>query len=389
MSSDSRRKALLPLLVLVGGIAGAALLILTPPQAERTEPVSRATPVSVLEARRETHRVIVTARGTVIPDREIALQSEIAGRIVEVGNNLIPGGQVAEGELLVRIDPRDYRLVTAQREADVARARFELEVEEGRGRVAEREWKLLGSDTESSSASRRLALRKPQRQNLRAALEAAKSGLEKARLDLARTEIRAPFNALVQEESVDVGQTVTPQTRLARLIGSERFRVRVSLPVGDLQWVELPNGDAPGSAAVVFQETGDGKPIRRRGRVARLLGNLEPTGRLARVLVIVDNPLRLSESGARLPLFIGAYVRVEIQGPHIERVVAIPRKALREDRTVWVMTDEDELALRPVYITWRGEDTVYVSEGLADGDRVILSSISAALPGLHEGSVSG
>ena len=67
----------------------------------------------------------------------------------------------------------------------------------------------MGDDVQTSEIGRELALRIPHRQKMEAALEAARSRLKEAELSLERTTIRAPFNALVQNESVDLGQLVS------------------------------------------------------------------------------------------------------------------------------------------------------------------------------------
>jgi hypothetical protein len=63
-------------------------------------------------------------------------------------------------------------------------------------------------------------------------------------------------------------------------------------------------------------------------------------------------------------------------------VVTVPRTALREGREVWVMTEKDTLAIRPVALAWTGEDRVLVSAGLADGERLVVSELQAPVEGM-------
>ena len=372
-------KKTLPLLVILAGIVAAVVLVMTRPQPARTTPAPDAAPVRVTTAESERARVVVVAHGTVLPAKQVSLQAEVSGRIVEVGENLAPGGRVVKGELLARIDPRDYELAVEQRLADVERARFELRVEASRARIAEREWDMLGDSVPTTEEGRSLALREPHLQNLRAAFEAARSSLQKARLDLERTRIVAPFDALVQEEFADVGQMASPQAPIATLVGSDRFWVRVSLPVEDLRWIRFPGEDSEGSPVRILHDTGDRLPVHREGRVIRLFGDLEPKGRLARVLVSVNDPLSTGE-GRSLPLFVGAYVRAEIEGPELADVVELPRHALRDGGDVWIMDGDDRLEIRPVEIAFRGPDTVLVSGGLRAGERIVTSRIATPLP---------
>jgi RND family efflux transporter MFP subunit len=260
-----------------------------------------------------------------------------------------------------------------------------MEVERGRKRVAEREWKLLHSEVLTTQEGRRLALREPHLENAKAALSAAVSGLELAKLSLERTEIRAPFNALVTEESVDPGQLVSPQTQLARLVGTDEFWVQTALPVGQLKWIAVPgiNGRR-GAAAKVVHSPGNGFRIEREGRVVRLLGDLDRVGRMARLIVSVKDPMGLANGGGdgELPLLLGSYVRVEIAGRELQGVVRLPRKTVHEDDKVWVMGPDDRLQVRTIKPVWRAEQYVLVAEGMTGGERVVTSFLASPLPGM-------
>jgi multidrug resistance efflux pump len=108
----------------------------------------------------------------------------------------------------------------------------ELELEKGRGDVAQREWQILRSDSDANLAP--LALRSPQLVAAKQSLAGAQANLKQAELALSRTHFTAPFNALVLDESIEVGQVVAPGAPLATLIGTDRFWVSVSLPVDEL-----------------------------------------------------------------------------------------------------------------------------------------------------------
>ena len=83
-------------------------------------------------------------------------------------------------------------------------------------------------------------------------------------------------------------------TPLAKLVGTDTFWVNVSLPVDKLRWISIPviNSDQ-GSAVKITYETGWGKDVYRVGTVKRLQAELEPEGRMAKLIVEVDDPLSL------------------------------------------------------------------------------------------------
>jgi RND family efflux transporter MFP subunit len=372
-------------------IVGAALLVAftlirTRPQPARAPSSPAPALVEVMAVERTTEFATVEAMGTVVAAKQVTLFPEVAGRVIHQSPRLAPGGRFKAGERLLELDARDYALAVEQEQSNVQRAEFELEVERSRQRVAQREWQSLGeeSSSEPDTLGRDVALRTPHLKNAVAALSAAKSGLERARLNVERTRITAPFNGFVQEESVDVGQIVTPQTKLAVLIGSDEFWVQVSVPMDRLALLAIPGVNATGGSEVrVIQETGR-RPIERSGRVVRLMGDLDPAGRMARVLVSVDDPLGLSPAAPAdgLPLLIGAYVRTEIRGAQLEDVLVLPRTALHEPDRVYVMDDRDRLAIKTVSVAYRRPTTVYVQAGLAESDRVIISRLPIVQEGM-------
>ncbi|CAN2040474.1 hypothetical protein GMMP15_1790001 [Candidatus Magnetomoraceae bacterium gMMP-15] len=144
--------------------------------------------------------------GTVISAQEVGLQTQVSGRILKISSKLIPGGRFKKGEELLRIDDRDYKIAIDIQKASVAQAFMEFKTEKGRQSIASEEWNLLGSEIESTKEERELALRKPQLENARAAVDSAKSSLKKAELDLKRTVIKAPFNSLVKDKLVYIFQ---------------------------------------------------------------------------------------------------------------------------------------------------------------------------------------
>jgi RND family efflux transporter MFP subunit len=374
-------KIVLPLLVLGGAFYFSDYLIRTRPEARKTKTPPQAVLVETATVSPGPEQVLVSAMGTVIPAKIIMLQPEVSGRLVYQSPGLVPGGSFREGEEIVRIDPRNYEVAVEQQLAGVERARFELKLEQGRKAIAEKEWELLEADIPVSESGRQLALREPHIQNAQVALEAAESGLKLARLNLERTVIKAPFNAVVLEEYTDIGQLVSPQVNLAKLVSADEFWVQVSVPVDRLDWIFIPGVNSSRSSRVtVVQNTGTASEIRRRGDVFRLQADLDPAGRMARLLVRVKNPLSLDSR--KLPLLLGSYVRVEIEGRRLESVYRIPRLAVHQGDTLYIMDDGDRLDIREVVIDWRTEDAVFVRGGLRPDERIVTSSITKPAQGM-------
>ncbi|MEE2894553.1 MAG: efflux RND transporter periplasmic adaptor subunit [Planctomycetota bacterium] len=378
----------IPLVVLGTAVLVAVSLLASRPEAARTTVEDRPTLVETFVPVVEDTVAEIVAYGTVEPHRELVLQPQVGGQVVRLNENLRPGGRLAAGEMLFEIDPRDYELAVTQREAEVANAAVALQLEEARGAVAQREWELLGDSIETSEIGERLALREPQRIEKEAALAAARGRLEQAELDLERTVVVAPFNGLVLSDDVEIGQVVSPQTRAAMIAGSDRFDVVVSVPLEKLPWIRADPADPAGnSPALVIQELGDGRTVRRTGRVDRIVGEVERAGRLAKVRILVDDPLASTSEPtdpgtADVPLLLGSYVRVEIGGPRLEQVMELPRAVVRANDTVWIMGDDRRLDIRPVAIRVGRPDTVVVDAMLEPGEEIVSSPLPAAIPGM-------
>lgn len=361
----------------------------TPDRAPAEEAV---TPVSVHILKRSTEQVKIAAQGTVTPSRQVRIQPEVTGRVLEMNDKLIPGGFLPEGAMLVRIDSRDYEAQSVARKDQVVQAGLRLKQEQARQAIAREEWELLGSTIPADKANRELALRIPQIESAEAALAAAQSALLKAELDLERCTVRSPFNALVLHENIDPGQVVNSQTEIAVLAGTDRYWVRVSIPVEYLPWIEIPKEDGQGSAVTITQKTG-AKNITRKGYVIRLLGDLDPNGRLARLLVTIDDPLNRQKNRDRLPLLLGSYVTVGITGKTMNDIMVIPRNAIRDldgdtaftnpnSEGIWIMDKDDRLQIEPADVVWRTQDAVFISTELQDGARLVISDIPTPIIGM-------
>jgi RND family efflux transporter MFP subunit len=379
-------RAFLPILALALGIGILVVLVKTRPEPSKKPREERGVLVEAQAVVSARHKLRVIAQGTVIPEQQVTLQPEVAGRVVWQDAQLVPGGRFKKGALLVRIDPRDYALAVKQQSAQVDRARLELKLEQAKKDIAKREWEIIGEDGNASELGRELGLRQPQLEVARANVKAAESGLGQAKLAVGRTTLRAPFNGFVKSESIDVGQLVTQQTPLATLVGSDAFWVQVAIPLDKLAHIQVPGFNAKegqGAPTTIALDVG-GKRIERPGRVIRLFGDLDPVGRMARVLVQIDDPLGLKQNGEHpIPILLGAYVEVGIEAQQQADVIEVPRVALRHDDSVYVVGKGERLEVRPVEIGWRRTDSVLIRSGLSPGDQVITSRLPSAVPGMR------
>jgi RND family efflux transporter MFP subunit len=372
----------LPLAVIAAGAFVALWLMETGPQAKPRPNVRNATLVAVRAVDYSPQQTVITGMGTVAAVCNVDLKPQVSGEIIELNPNLVPGGHFRKGQTLLKIDPTDYRLTVRELATDVAKAESDLQLEQGNQLVAQKEYQLLGETV--SDVEEALMLRRPQLENLRATLEAARAKLDRARVDLGRTEIKAPFNAVVQSRAVSVGTRASDATVLATLVDTDAYWVEVSVPVSQLRWIKIPQTDGdPGALVKITDSAAWGDGVSRQGRVIRLKSGLEEQGRMAQLLVRVEDPLSLKPGSAGKPrMLMGSYVRVEIQGQAVASAAAIQREFIRNGNSVWVMTPEGNLAIRPVEIAFRGAEQLLVTGGITSGEQLIITDIAAPVEGM-------
>lgn len=370
-------KVLIPLALLAGAAKLSWDLYNTAPVAQRQERPRVPRLVEVVEVQPATVGPRIEAWGEVTAARTLVLRPEVGGKVIVLSDRLTPGGLVLAGDDLIRLDDREQTLLVAQAQAEIDQIEARMLQEQGQQERAKRDLQRLPGNL--TDAQRQLVLRAPQLAELQAELAAAEAALERARVDLSHMVIRAPFDALVIDEEVALGTTLTAGAASATLVAADRFHVLVAVPVSTLDWIDLSAGQSlrltqPG----VWPEG-----TYREGRVERLTAGLSATGRMAELVVAVDDPLsRLPENRGKPRLLLGSFLQALGEGRPVEDAVALERAYLRDDDTVWVMTADDKLEIRPVQIAWRGASKVLVSGGLDAGDRVITTPLAVVAPGM-------
>ncbi len=361
------------------GVAG--YLYASKPEVQKKRPPQAARTVEIMVVRASDQPVALSLMGTVKASREVTLKARVGGRLVSLSPKFMPGGRFAAGEEILRIEPDDYDLVLKQKQAALTKAQAALRLEEGQQEVAKKEWELLSDSLSTNASDRELALRQPQLEQARAAVAEAAAAVEAARLNLERTSVKAPFNAIVKDVSVNLGSQLAAQETLATLVGSDEYWVEVSTPADQLSWIIFPGEDGQGGSPALIVPKGDGPG--RSGRVIRLLGEVESAGRMARLLVSVPEPLGAEglPSGTP-PLLLGQYVTVTVEGRAVRNAYKIPRTALHDGDTVWIMADGDTLDIRPAGVVWRDRETVLIDSGLTDGARLVVSDLSSPVQGM-------
>lgn len=374
-------QAVLPLAVI--GLAGfAALMMIRNRPVVETQPAQIAPPgvrVHVVELQDVT--LSVMSEGTVRPRTESQLVPEISGRVTSVADAFVEGGFFEADDVLVTIDPFDYQQAAVGARAQLAQARLRLAEEEAEAEVAQREWEELGRGD-----PRALTLRKPQLEDANAAVAAAEANVVRAKRDLERAEIRAPYVGRVRRKSVDVGQFVTVGNPVATIYAVDIAEIRLPLPDGELAYLDLPlsyrGTDSRPGPSVKVRTTFAGQTYSWDGRVVRTESEIDPVSRMVQVVAEVRDPYRLGPDSDRPPLAVGMYVDAEIAGRRFNEIAVVPREALRGRNQVMVVDDESRVRFREVKLLRTTAESIYVEKGLMNGERVAISTLDSPTEGM-------
>lgn len=377
-------QTLFALLVLMVGVVVAVVLIKLRKPPERIEQVVLPPLVEVRKLNAEAVQMVIQGYGTVTAKVEVDLIPEVAGKVVFVHSELKAGGVIPAGEKILQIDPSDYELAVRQAEAAVAEAQVRLDTETAEADVARREWRQLHPETEPDSP---LVLREPQIRRARAGIASAKAQLATAELRLNRTTLSLPFDVLIVNERVDLGQYVGLGQSLAKVYGIDAFEIEVPLEDDDLAWFDVFDAFlSQGSSATERPRTPAdvtttfaGSEHTWRGYVVRTTGQVDRTSRMVPVVVEVPKPLELSDG--KPPLLPGAFVKVSIAGKTLGRAFSVPRDAIHDGNKVWLVSD-DRLHIREIDIVRVDGDFAYITSGVRDGASLVVSALDTVVEGM-------
>ena len=365
------RKALPFLIVGVAVVVMLALAAMRPQPPQRPS-APRITAVEVVEVAHAPAGFEVRAQGTVQPRTQTALVSEVGGTVLEVAPDFVPGGFFRRGEVMLRVDPKDYEVALRRAEAALAGRQALLDQERARSEQAAKDWASL----RRSGTPNALVLRKPYLAEAEANVRSAEADLAAARINLERTRIRAPFDGLLREKRADVGQYVNVGAALGVLAATDVAEVRLPLTEADLALVDATAADG---RAVTLLARGGGARGRWNGTLARTEGVFDERSRVMHVVVQVDDPY--GDDGE--PLKFGTFVEALLPASIDQPVIAVPRRALRGMDQLLLVDADDRLRIRRVDVLRSDQDQVYIGAGLEPGERVVTTVIEAPVEGMQ------
>jgi RND family efflux transporter MFP subunit len=359
-------RILVALGILIGGLAAFVLLAKLKKTPLPSNPPKPFQEVETITARVQNIQISIPAQGTIEPATLTRAAAEVEGTVITVSTEFETGGNFKAGDVLLEIDPSDYKAALAQSEAALADARLTVVQEEMKAEQARRDWERIATPGQKPND---LVLRIPQLAAARARVDAAQAAVEKAIRDLERTKLRAPYDGRIRRKLVDLGTHVGKGTGLAEFYATGSLEVRLPIPRQDAAFFD------PAGQEITLHETG-GKGRSWPAVIDRTEGEIQRENRTIVVVAKMDG----STPGAPLP---GQFVHTHIGGRTLDNLVRVPRRAFAKSDRVMVVSAGHTVTTRPVKILRTEKDDVLVADGIKAGSQLCITALTAVIEGME------
>lgn len=367
-------KAIIPFIIIAVAIVVLIIMVASKPKPEVKEVETRDFLVEAVPIFAEEIEFLVYAQGAVRAKHQTTLITQVSGKIIEVSEVFNEGGFFKKGEVLLSLENDDYKTDLLLAEAELARAQASLDEEIARARVAEKEWSSINSGTAPE-----LGLRKPQLAREQANVKAAQASLDRAKRNLERTNIRAPYDGLVKSRMIDLGQFVGVGAQLGEVFSTGVAEIRLPLTDNDLAFLSNINEQSP---SVSLYADIAGKREFWQGKLVRDEAVLDESRRVIYGVVEVQDPYNLNAQTHDSVLKFGRFVSAAISGLRADNIVKLPRFVMRLDGSVLSVDKDMKIAINSVDVMRADEEYVYIRSGLPLDHKVVMSAISTPYNGM-------
>lgn len=375
LTKNLKKQFVFGISILVISSALSFLLIKSKPSPKPLEQKNILPLVETTSLKKVSVPIIVNAQGKIAASHVVNLRSEISGIITFKNKKFSKGGMVKKGEILLKIDERDYLLSLAQRKSALSRAKLELLLEEAKVKVAKAQNDRRQKNDDLSKEALDLFLRFPHLEKAKAEKKAADAEVAKAQLLLDKTIIKSPINALVSKVNVNEGDFISNQLEMGTIIGTDEFLAEVSVPVADLAYLRFPKKNTKGSEVMITQISKMNTVIKRSGVLEKLAPDLGFLGHMALLIISIPNPLKNEDLADNLPMLPGALISAQITGNTLENVYEIPRIAFQDDETIFVVEKGDQILKIKPFIVRRERAVIYIKADFLPEYQIVLTKM--------------
>ena len=369
-----------PLIIIILGVIISGLMITLRPVTSPDEVKFFHPFVKANNIPSESINIVIQSQGSIIPYTESQIFPEIIGPVIYVSSNLYEGSSFKKGDILAKIDSKDYELDIKSAESILAAAKTKLSFEKAESASAKEEWSKIGKGKPSD-----LTLRIPQLQQAELEVEAAEANLERLRRNLDKTIIRAPYDGLVRKKNIDIGTVVSPGFLLASIYSTDYVEVKLPIPDEELEFLDIPLDGSEISfdnqSTVILNGSFGGNNISWNGTIVRMEAEIDPKSRMAVLIGRVSSPYDISKN--KIPLRVGQFVEAQIIGKKFNQVFKLNRELIRDNNQIIIINTADTtLSFATVDIIRYVDDMAFINGGIDDKSLVCLTNLDVMYPGM-------
>jgi len=421
------------------GLAITMAIVKLQPSMEHKVKVKKPVVVNTIILAKHALKPTITGFGSVEPDLTLQSKAEVSGRIVYLHPELKKGAMLLKDTTLIKIDDKDYQLSLKQAEADllsneanlremkltVDNTKLDLKLAQEKLNVREKEFSRLiklrksgvVSQSKLDAEKQNLLAQKQEVQQtentqttlpakievLKANIAISKAKVEQSLRDIARTEIKLPFNARIRSANTQLNQYVTTGTILFDAAGMDKVLINAQFPADQFKKIsasfdkkklnfEALSGNSRMSD--LFQSFGLTAQVSIAGiemgswqaKVERISDDIDPQSRTIGIIVSVSDSYKTIEPGAKPPLLEGNYMRVELSGS-IQNFIVLPRAAIHKNQAYRVDKNNSLQRVDLNNVQMQGELALIVANSqndsiLYEGEQIVTSDVFPAVNGM-------
>lgn len=354
-------KISIPLVIITATAIMIYIIFANPPQMKKEITKVSKIQVEVKNLNKEKFQVFLDSYGTAQASTKTTLTSQVSGKIIFINENFKNGGYFKKGDLLVQIEDEDYKADVKIANAQLILAKQTLLEEQAKAKQAKEDWKKFNIDEKPDD----LVLRVPQLQSSIATVEAKEADLQKAKLNLNRTKILAPYDGRVIEKSISIAQVISNNAQIGTIFSNDNIEVRLPIKNKDLNLIDINLDAKVEFISQLSNKIYEGKIVRSESTID------ENTKQLYLIAQIDENISNLK---------IGEYLKAKIEAKKLENVIIIPNETIYQSSYVYVQKD-GILEKRVIEISWQNDEYAVISNGLKENDNLILTTLGSVKSG--------
>lgn len=364
-----RLLVVLPFVILILGFVLMRTLTSFREEEPKREPVVRPKVVQTKVVQLQDIPAQLEAYGRLKSTQPVVLISEVSGTLMQGSIAFQPGQSFQKGDLLVKVDDRQMRLELNSTKSDLMTALATVLPEINVDFPDEyQEWQDYFNSISFDSKLPAL----PETSNQKIKLFLARFNVYKLFFAAQNLEIRlekhffyAPFDGSILSTNLRVGSTAAPGARLGELINLESLEVEVPIPAKDVKWINMQQ-----PVRLTSNDLGESW----NGRINRIGSAIDDRTQSVQAYITI------TQNGVKR-LYDGAFIDALIPGETIANSFAVPRRAIYEERYVYVIKN-GKFDYIPVDITFETQNEYIVNGGLASGDTLVVELLQGVAPGM-------